>query len=121
MSIIKSISEAACQPGGAIYGHIGFTLALRRELSRMSLYPNDTCMTTAIMGLRVFESEGVPAGHCLIDGQLYRYTKPTIDEMCAEALDHLADVLEGDVAMHKRRIARDFKDARTRLGEWSAS
>lgn len=94
-----------------LVGDTGFVLRLRREILAA-----DPSASNFLLGMRIFESPLVPPGHFSINGKLFRYIKPTLDEMCAEARKYLAEALAADVEVHKRAIARSFNTARMALG-----
>jgi hypothetical protein len=107
--MIKAIHSTAAAAGSQpseVYIHIGGVEIIRRAFQRELAYdvvPNSIAM---VLGLRIYESEHIKPGFFLMGGKLYRYTKPTIDEMCQEALQRLSAVLDADVRRHLAEMFR---------------
>lgn len=91
--------------------HAGGTEVLRRELQSALNYDVVPPVVETIMGLRIMESDILPYGHFMLNNELHRYTKPSIDEMCQEALRRLDVALNQDVERHKFKIHRGFRAA----------
>lgn len=106
-TMARIYNDTGARPNELI-GDTGFVLRLRRELATPYQMSQPIQEGNFLLGMRIFESPLVPAGHFMLGGQLVRYIKPTLDEMCAEARKRLAEALERDVNAAHVAIARSF-------------
>lgn len=103
-----------------VKGHIGFTLALRREIVPLLQRPDGALVLSQALSLGFMEDPNIPDGHfeilCLDDqlGARYRYTKPTLDELCAEAMERIAAGIQRHAALHHAAMDFEFAAARRR-------
>lgn len=95
-----------------VKGHLGFTLALRREIMPLLQQPDGALMQSQVLGMGFMEDPSIPDGHFEILGARYRYTKPTLDELCAEAMERIAAGIQSHAALHQ--VAMDFEFAAAR-------
>lgn len=112
-ALLKALAHydgIACER--VVKGHLGFTLALRRELMPLLQQPDGALMQSQVLSMGFMEDPSIPDGHFEILGARYRYTKPTLDEQCAEAMERIAAGIQRHTALHQAAIGFEFAAAR---------